>query len=93
MIELKKEPKIEMTPNRKALMRWDKACATLKTIVETPVDFNDWIKISLWSLEESIALLLARNPEVVKWHELHEFIAKNVGGIFGDKDEDDIFFS
>ncbi len=91
MVDLKKEPKIEMTPNRQALMGWSKTCTTLNTIIETPVDFNDWIKISLWSLEESIALLLARNPEVVQWNELHEFIANHLGGIF--EDEDDRFCS
>ncbi|MBP6103812.1 MAG: hypothetical protein KBD23_00385 [Gammaproteobacteria bacterium] len=70
-------------------MSWVKGGDVLRKIISTLVDFNDWIKISLWSLEESIALLLGRNPEVVKWNELHECIHRNALSF----DEDDIFCS
>lgn len=89
MIDLRKEPQIEMTPDQKRLMDWNKAGELLCKIISTPIHFNDWIKMSLWSVEESIALLLGRNPEVVKWNELHESIHNNVCG----SDEEKTFCS
>ena len=37
------------------------------SLPEVAADFNHWSKMPYWSLEESVALLLGQDPEVVNW--------------------------
>lgn len=38
------------------------------SVPDVAADFNHWSKMPYWSLEESAALLLGRDPEVVNWN-------------------------
>lgn len=37
------------------------------SVPDVPADFNHWSKMPYWSLEESAALLLGKDPTVVNW--------------------------
>lgn len=41
---------------------------------EVKADFTHWGKMSYWSLEEAIALLLGQNPEFVNWDIVRDYI-------------------
>jgi hypothetical protein len=46
-------------------LQWDSADA----------DFHYWSKVGLWSLDESVALLLGKSPEGVSWKSVQAFVA------------------
>lgn len=41
---------------------------------EAEADFSYWSKVEYWSLDESIALLLGKSPEVVTWKVIQAFV-------------------
>jgi hypothetical protein len=44
---------------------------------EAMADFEHWSLMDIWSAEESAALLLGRNPDVVKWEKLKKYEYRN----------------
>lgn len=41
---------------------------------EAEADFSYWSKVEYWTLDESIALLLGKSPEVVTWKAIQAFV-------------------
>ncbi len=41
---------------------------------EAEADFGYWAKVEYWTLDESIALLLGKSPEVVTWKAIQAFV-------------------
>lgn len=41
---------------------------------EAEADFNYWSKVEYWTLDESIALLLGKSPEIVTWKSIQAYV-------------------
>lgn len=46
----------------------------LDMLEKSEANFMYWSKMPFWMLDESIALLLAKNPEIVKWNIVRHYV-------------------
>ncbi len=47
----------------------------LDRLSQAPADFEYWLKMPFWTLDESIALLLDKDPEMVTWNVVRAYVA------------------
>lgn len=45
---------------------------------DAPADYEYWGKLSVWTLEQGVALLLGKNPNVIKWERLKLYAHKSL---------------